>query len=566
MNYKILFNFSLFLLGIFFLAGFKGSSHTSLRNIDGSSSNRKLFYIDTVAPTASCFDSYDPINIKDNGCVTLNAKDFDQGSFDDMTSKENLNFYFDGDPTKKTIQICCDDFVAVGVCDEYKLMFQLWVEDESGNTDFCSLTVYIHDNLAICAFNCMSAQIRGNIITPLFDPLSEGSISLIDTRASIKEKHVKNYFFGDLSSGNYLVCPNRKDDVVNGVTTADVVTIRKHILGSQKLNSPYLLLAADVNQNKIITASDISEIRRTILGLQDTFLKSPSWVFIPTDIVLTDLNNPSPINLVNYCESITLTVPNKIVKNFYGIKMGDVNNSAKASKQDAILKQRNSAQAILNYQNEWLDNNLVESKFYFSPPYSVQALQYSLHFDPELFEFQGIYSKSITINEEHASLHDLKNGTIHIAWDGESVNNMNAKPNVLFSIIWNKKLSKGGDLNLQLDPSGVAALAYDDSLHEYEIILKFSGLKISGFGNDALIQANINTHTRGIQTFTNLQMDTKLAFHIYDLMGKLICTDTKLIQKGNRTDHLLENCFGQHGIYILKISSADYFQSIQLWY
>lgn len=61
------------------------------------------------------------------------------------------------------------------------------------------------------------------------------------------------YSFGDLSlNTNYTIIPTRNDDHINGVSTQDVTIIRKHVLGKSKITNPYLLIAADVNDSRVL--------------------------------------------------------------------------------------------------------------------------------------------------------------------------------------------------------------------------------------------------------------------------------------------------------------------------
>jgi hypothetical protein len=52
-------------------------------------------------------------------------------------------------------------------------------------------------------------------------------------------------------------------------------------LGLAPFDDPYKLIAADANSSKSVSASDLVEIRKLILGLSDRFPKDlPSWVFV----------------------------------------------------------------------------------------------------------------------------------------------------------------------------------------------------------------------------------------------------------------------------------------------
>lgn len=66
--------------------------------------------------------------------------------------------------------------------------------------------------------------------------------------------------------------PNDFSDLRAGVSTADIVLIQKDILGISKLNNLQKMVA-DVNNSNSVSASDISVIRKLILGLTNNFPK-----------------------------------------------------------------------------------------------------------------------------------------------------------------------------------------------------------------------------------------------------------------------------------------------------
>jgi hypothetical protein len=68
------------------------------------------------------------------------------------------------------------------------------------------------------------------------------------------------------TGGAYEITPSKDDDALNGITTADIILIQKHILGLQTLDSPYKLIAADVNHDEKIGGNDIINIRKLLLG------------------------------------------------------------------------------------------------------------------------------------------------------------------------------------------------------------------------------------------------------------------------------------------------------------
>mgnify|MGYP000727113042 CR=1 FL=1 len=60
---------------------------------------------------------------------------------------------------------------------------------------------------------------------------------------------------------------------------ADLVLISKHILNVERLDSPYKMIAADVNNSQTITTLDLIQLRKLILGKIDKLPESSSWRF-----------------------------------------------------------------------------------------------------------------------------------------------------------------------------------------------------------------------------------------------------------------------------------------------
>ncbi|MDO8367786.1 MAG: T9SS type A sorting domain-containing protein [Saprospiraceae bacterium] len=121
------------------------------------------------------------------------------------------------------------------------------------------------------------------------------------------------------------VIPERDDNPLNGVTTYDLVLISKHILGTEPLNSPYKMIAADANKSGSITTFDIVEIRKLILGIYTDLPNNKSWRFVDKAFVFPNLNNPFQ---TAFPEGINCIGFPTTGNDFTGLKVGDVNNTA----------------------------------------------------------------------------------------------------------------------------------------------------------------------------------------------------------------------------------------------
>lgn len=170
-------------------------------------------------------------------------------------------------------------------------------------------------------------QISGRIRTEDNIDLPNMEVYLMgaDTMALTSENGV--YRFEEIGEGQDLIVSPKYDyDPLNGVSTLDIILIQRHILGIEPLASSYQLIAADADNSETISASDLLDIRRLILGIQDEFTDNESWRFVDSEQIFTDGNNPWADGLdENY---VLPSLEEDMWIDFVGIKVGDVNGSA----------------------------------------------------------------------------------------------------------------------------------------------------------------------------------------------------------------------------------------------
>ena len=108
-----------------------------------------------------------------------------------------------------------------------------------------------------------------------------------------------------------------------GVTTLDISLTRRHILAVASLDSPYKLLAADVDGSGSISTLDLSFMRRLVLGVTNKF-PAGLWRFIPADFAFTNTLSPWGAPTNRTYSSVAGSVAGQ---DFIALKLGDVNNS-----------------------------------------------------------------------------------------------------------------------------------------------------------------------------------------------------------------------------------------------
>jgi lysyl endopeptidase len=126
----------------------------------------------------------------------------------------------------------------------------------------------------------------------------------------------------------YTIAVVKDTNYVNGVTTADLIKVRKHILGVEYFDSPYKIISGDANLSNSVSTADIIRIQKRILAIQEGFGEggAPSWRFVPAGYTFPDPEDPFD---PPFPQSGTLMLENDFLNvNFIGIKIGDANLSA----------------------------------------------------------------------------------------------------------------------------------------------------------------------------------------------------------------------------------------------
>ena len=285
----------------------------------------KIRLEDCKKPTPVCINGLSTVPMPSNGTVTIWAKDFDASSFDNCTPDDRLRYSFSGTSYEPSRTFTCDDIIALGV----QQAIDVYVWDLWGNTEYCSTTIVFTDPTGVCGLP--SGGISGVITTPSpGESVANVGVTLM-TQSQVFGTYTTAvngaFHFPIVPAGEmYTLEANRNDNHKNGVSTLDLVRLQQHLLGRDPFNSPYLLIAADANKSDNVSALDLVEIRRLVLGMFTEFPKSNSWVFIPGSFTFQDPYKPWPFE-----EQTTFMVNNQgVVEDFTGVKIGDLNSSATA--------------------------------------------------------------------------------------------------------------------------------------------------------------------------------------------------------------------------------------------
>lgn len=285
------------------------------------------------------------------------------------------------------------------------------------NYKHCSLQIRIEDPDEICP-DCDGSPIVGGTVTTESGasvPVIEMEIESVGMVRTPTDKD-GTFRIEDLESGGgYILTPHWDEGHRNGVSTLDLLLARAHILGLRLLDSPYKLIAADVNNSGSITTLDLLELRKVLLGEADRFVNNTSWRFVNRQYNFPDKQNPWQELFPESVEIDELvTCINGL--DFAAIKIGDLDGSARFE-ANAFAGNRGLGTPVELVATD----RILEPGQSFIWPVSLQdpekllGLQFTLSFDPELVTVEEFLPG--LLEQDHAGMRFSREGAITFSWD-----------------------------------------------------------------------------------------------------------------------------------------------------
>ena len=472
------------------------------------------------------------------------ASDLNDNSFDNCST--DLNFSFSPDTTNTSIQFFCHN-------QNTTVFVDVWVTDECGNQDFCTTQITIQDNIDFCGDPLVN--LGGVVTNEENESIEEVEINLSGTNSGLVMTSDNGmYEFGfPTPGGDYTVVPHKDDSPLNGVTTFDLVLISKHILGVSLLDSPYKIIAADVNKSGTVTTFDMVEIRKLILFINDTFTNNTSWRFVDKDFVFPNPANPWQTPFPEFFNVNDLN-DDQLGADFVGIKIGDVNGSALTSNYTGQNEDRtNSDNFILQTKDVMVEKDQEVIVPFWVDATEVVGFQFTLNFDDERLEFVRIADG--IVSSENFGLVLLDKGAITASWnkpDGSSL----LFDGEAFGVVF--KAKEAGSLRqlLSIDSRFTTAEAYPTTLDRIGVALEFEGNHATaGF---ELYQNTPNPFSDLTEIGFNLPEAAKCALTITDVSGRVLKVVDDDFAKGYNKILLKRNELNASGVVYYRLESTAF--------
>lgn len=520
-----------------------------------------LFTIkDSKAPTPICRSEVVWV-LDDQGEAEVWASDFDLKSVDSCDEDADLRFAFNAAGNQTFLAFDCSD-IPNGVSVEIPL--QMWVFDTDGNSDFCEVTLILQDsetNNACPDTAPQDLRIAGNMARENDDNLANVNVTLRDLTDNevfyTTSDTEGNYEFNNIVGGHdYTVTPNSDAEVMNGVSTLDIVLIQRYILGLQDFDSPYKLLAADVNRTKSITASDLIELRKLILGLIPKFNNQDSWAFVPK---YSEVNDNMIFDMERMLAYPAISVGTDHA-DFMAVKIGDVNESAVTNARNAKDDTRSSLNVYVdNVQLRTLETSYIPVYAGFSG--EIYGMQFDLT-TPEGLMIKGVQASLLKVDESqfNFNLNGVR-ASIDIS-TGEQVK----EGDVLFYL--EVQSNTYTDLSeLTINSKTLSAECYDNELKAHKITFDVrQGVSVPVSSEDLFaVKAAPNPFSNETEVNFTLSKNENVSVNIYDMSGKLVYNRNIEYVSGNHALKISSTDLADiPGVYYLKIKSGHQEETLKM--
>jgi hypothetical protein len=423
------------------------------------------------------------------------------------------------------------------------IQVNVWIVDTvAQSADYCTAMLIIQNNMGGCIISANQGHVNGNIQTEL-----ETSVEQVDVRAKLSNGSILNFLTN--SSGIYAfssalgvdveIQPVKNTDHMNGISTADLIKMQKHILGKELLPNTYREIAADVNNDGRISPLDLVDLRKLILGKVDQLPNSDSWRFM---------------NSIDGSQSYSIKSLNGVMGiDFVGMKIGDVNvdnDPSRGIRSGGALTLQTADQNVEvgnTYAVQISADNFT----------SIEGFQYTIQFDQNKLALKNIdFSENVNMNDDNFAFNRLDAGLVSTSWNSSQAISLEAGT-PLFTLYF--EANDNGQLSdiITVNSKVTKAEAYNSNHQLLDVNLQFTNgnLQEGGF---ALYQNRPNPFRSQTAIGFYLPESMQANLTIYDVNGKLIKRITGSYSKGYNEVNVLQSAINTTGVLYYQLDTESF--------
>jgi hypothetical protein len=509
-----------------------------------------LTLLDTIPPDFECIKIV--ANIEDDGMVDVPIGDIVSTLSDNCTDSLLMTISFSRDDPFEVVKTYDCTFL-MGNATRDDTLF-VYAFDNSMNYDSCKTIITVSDiDGQFCGGNLVN--VGGVVRTEYDESISFVSVALEGSELDDEVTQENGaYAFKNMPMGNsYTIRPEKDLDPLNGVSTLDIILIQKHILGVDRFDSPYKQIAADINNSRSVTATDLVELRKVILGIYNNFPNNKSWRIIDRGYEFFDPTDAF-IDLIPESHFIPV-LDQSLAIDFVGVKTGDVNGSADPVYFNDSEVQIRSKPLTLDFEIQKAnEEDLVYVNVSAEDFNEVEGFQFTLDYPAIGLDFLGVNSGSIGLNDSNVGVFNNQEGVLTFSWNDLAAVSAESDE-ILFSLVFNQNRNQlvhsAWDLNSDLT---IAEIYLAGGVKSVEARFIQTELDQKGYSLD---QNAPNPWSELTEIKFYLPVDTEAELNIYDVTGKIIYSSKEMYQAGHQMLKIGKDDLTATGVLYYELKTKD---------
>ena len=419
-------------------------------------------------------------------------------------------------------------------CETTEVEFSMLAYDLVGNNS--NVSAWEVDEVQVvytCERDTTLGIIQGQITDVFAEPVESVMIQLTneggDAIAEVSTNKNGEYAFDSLIEGNaYFANASFQVDPLENVSTLDLLHIQRHILGLNFFDKPLQYIAADINFDNKITAEDLLELRKLLLGINENFQDDQSCLFVSNyeNLGFDNVWDHNSEDFIKTGEQLDLKY----------IKMGDVIQSKP--------KKRSQSNFFLDFEIQKNKNtNSQELLISMENLADCNAFQFELDLNDKSINEVEILDAGVMY-----SVNSSSNSIIVQYLGSDQIKNNNELLSITFDSQF--KFDK-----IKLLNEGIHAEAYTSS-DVFSLELRF--LQKTDFQSDDF---GIWPNPFDDKLYFNLdsEVSSSVDLSIIDLNGKIICAASFEIKIGKNQCSILDKCdIELNGIYFIQVKQGNW--------
>ena len=395
-----------------------------------------------------------------------------------------------------------------------------------------SVTTFGCGTSALCSGSVMTScvsgvsnSIGGTVMTETAQQVEQVQLVLQGSNADPEyTDNEGSYAFNAMPvGGSYRIVTQKDSDPLEGVSTLDLIQIQRHILAINRIESPYKLIAADIDNSGTINGVDLIELRKLILGVYTEYPDNNSWRIVDAQ---QDLGNDPFVSEIRESYIVSdLSADMQI--DFIGVKVGDVDQSYSQFKKDNIVARSEGFRFEL--EEKTLKPGIQESIIVTSnSALGLHGVQVDLNFDTEKVAVLDLLPIDKNLTPANFNMHRLSEGKTSLVWYNTASTNLTGE---LFELIILPYEEVELSEVMSIDQKRISAEAYASN-EVVGVNLAFNQAEQEEGSELLLMQNSPNPWSEQTEITYYLPQASSAVLSVFDISGRVIYSEEREANQG----------------------------------